>query len=156
MHSELHAGRTTNFRRTIGTLELLVAGLLQKAEESVEITTATELDEILFCNVKRCAQLGSLMSSQRSSIACALHPCNALSPHFISLCLADGVRYSLRGCHPDVHSLMQVPVSPLLLLMFSLAADEILINSTTLLHARQRQSWNSFVAPYILPCAKMS
>lgn len=62
------AGRTTNYRRTIGTLELLVAGLLQKAEDSVEITTATELDEILFCNVKRCAQLGALMSSQRAAI----------------------------------------------------------------------------------------
>lgn len=62
------AGRTTNFRRTIGTLELLVAGLLRKAHGSVDITTAAELDEILFCNAKRCAQLGALMTVQREVI----------------------------------------------------------------------------------------
>lgn len=62
------AGRTTNFRRTIGTLEYAVAGLLQRTDVSVPVTTATELDEILFCNVRNCEYLGTLMNNQRKEL----------------------------------------------------------------------------------------
>ncbi len=69
MHITLHvvfaAGRTTNYRRTIGTLEYVVSGLYQSADAAVPVTTATELDEILFANTKNCERLGALMSAQR-------------------------------------------------------------------------------------------
>ena len=64
----LHAGRTTNYRRTVNTLGYLVAGLYESADAAIPVVTATELDEILFGNAKACEQLARLMSSQRRAL----------------------------------------------------------------------------------------
>ena len=55
-----------------------MAGLLQHTNVAVPATTATELDEILICNVRNCEYLGSLMAQQRRTItgsAFAASPC---------------------------------------------------------------------------------
>ena len=64
----LHAGRTTNYRRTVNTLGYLVAGLYESADAAIPVVTATELDEILFGNAKACEQLARMMSSQRRAL----------------------------------------------------------------------------------------
>ena len=64
----LHAGRTTNYRRTVATLGYLVAGLYESADAAIHVVTATELDEILFGNAKACEQLARLMTSQRRAL----------------------------------------------------------------------------------------
>lgn len=75
------AGRTTNYRRTIGTLEYVVSGLCQDqpADAAIPIVTAAEMDEILFGNTKACEQLAQLMSTQRRALkgVCLLAACTA-------------------------------------------------------------------------------
>ncbi len=64
-----------------------MAGLLQHTDVAVSATTATELDEILFSNVRNCEYLGSLMAQQRQTItggtafAASTCPLPSRSPH---------------------------------------------------------------------------
>lgn len=61
-------GRTTNFRRTVSTLEGVVTGLYPDAAE-VPTHTAGDLDEIMYANVDGCSRLGHLMAAQRQALA---------------------------------------------------------------------------------------
>ncbi|MCJ1423049.1 Lysophosphatidic acid phosphatase type 6 [Sticta canariensis] len=62
------AGRTTNFRRTVGTLQGMLTGLYPGSQAEVPITTASDEDEILYSNVKSCERLGVLFKARTAML----------------------------------------------------------------------------------------
>ena len=61
-------GRTTNFQRTIGTLQGVLTGLYPDARESIPVTTAADLDEVLFANVQGCMSLKLAMDAAKKKV----------------------------------------------------------------------------------------
>ena len=61
-------GRTTNFQRTIGTLQGVLTGLYPDTREAIPVTTAADLDEVLFANVQGCASLKLAMDAAKKKV----------------------------------------------------------------------------------------
>lgn len=59
------SGRTTNFARTIATLQGVLTGLYPQASEPIPISTASDMDEIMFANVLSCERLADVMKKAR-------------------------------------------------------------------------------------------
>ncbi|KAK9829707.1 hypothetical protein WJX72_007452 [[Myrmecia] bisecta] len=55
-------GRTTNFRRTISTIQGVLTGLYPGTAAAIPIGTAGDAEELLFPNSKSCDRLGQLMT----------------------------------------------------------------------------------------------
>jgi hypothetical protein len=62
------AGRSTNYRRTVSTLQGVLTGLYPSADAPIPVTTAADVDEILFANVEACGRLRRLLKSQREAL----------------------------------------------------------------------------------------
>lgn len=58
-------GRTTNFSRTIATLQGVLTGLYPQAAEPIPVATASDVDEIMFANVTSCERLADVMKQAR-------------------------------------------------------------------------------------------
>lgn len=58
-------GRTTNFSRTIATLQGVLTGLYPQASEPIPVATASDIDEIMFANVTSCERLADVMKQAR-------------------------------------------------------------------------------------------
>lgn len=58
-------GRTTNFSRTIATLQGVLTGLYPQASEPIPVATASDVDEIMFANVTSCERLADVMKQAR-------------------------------------------------------------------------------------------
>lgn len=61
-------GRTTNFQRTIGTLQGVLTGLYPDTLEAIPVTTAADLDEVLFANVQGCLSLKLAMNAAKKKV----------------------------------------------------------------------------------------
>ena len=61
-------GRTTNFQRTIGTLQGVLTGLYPDTREAIPVTTAADLDEVLFANVQGCMSLQLAMDAAKNKV----------------------------------------------------------------------------------------
>lgn len=61
-------GRTTNYARTIATLQGVLTGLFPRIKDPISIRTTEEMDEILFGNPEGCKKLKSLIK-QAASLA---------------------------------------------------------------------------------------
>ena len=61
-------GRTTNFQRTIGTLQGVLTGLYPDTLEAIPVTTAADLDEVLFANVQGCLSLKLAMDAAKKKV----------------------------------------------------------------------------------------
>lgn len=59
------SGRTTNFSRTISTLQGVLTGLYPDASKPIPVATASDLDEIMFANVLSCERLADVMKRAR-------------------------------------------------------------------------------------------
>jgi hypothetical protein len=60
--------RTTNFSRTISTLEGVLTGLYPKTEQAIPAFTASDMDEILFANVLGCERLADVMQEAKHQL----------------------------------------------------------------------------------------
>ena len=74
-------GRTTNFQRTIGTLQGVLTGLYPDMREAIPVTTAADLDEVLFANVQGCMSLKLAMDAAKEKVqgegsATGIVPCS--------------------------------------------------------------------------------
>ncbi|PSC67963.1 Lysophosphatidic acid phosphatase type 6 [Micractinium conductrix] len=54
-------GRTTNYSRTIATLQGVLSGLFPGTKQPIRVHTTEEIDEILYSNIKSCRKLEQLM-----------------------------------------------------------------------------------------------
>lgn len=61
-------GRSTNYRRTIATLQGVITGLYPSAQQPVPIQTAEDVDEVLFGRTDSCERLRSLMKTQARAL----------------------------------------------------------------------------------------
>ncbi|KAK9915420.1 hypothetical protein WJX75_008934 [Coccomyxa subellipsoidea] len=61
-------GRTTNYRRTIATLQGVMTGMYPDAQQVIAIQTAPDVDEILFGRTDSCERLRNLMKAQARSL----------------------------------------------------------------------------------------
>jgi len=59
------SGRTTNFSRTIATLQGVLTGLYPEAAQPIPVATASDIDEIMFANVLSCERLADVMKRAR-------------------------------------------------------------------------------------------
>ncbi|DBB06874.1 TPA: hypothetical protein ACH3X3_009533 [Trebouxia sp. C0006] len=59
------SGRTTNFSRTIATLQGVLTGLYPEAAQPIPVATASDMDEIMFANVLSCERLADVMKRAR-------------------------------------------------------------------------------------------
>lgn len=59
------SGRTTNFSRTIATLQGVLTGLYPDASKPIPVATASDMDEIMFANVLSCERLADVMKRAR-------------------------------------------------------------------------------------------
>ena len=59
------SGRTTNFSRTIATLQGVLTGLYPDASKPIPVATASDIDEIMFANVLSCERLADVMKRAR-------------------------------------------------------------------------------------------
>ena len=59
------SGRTTNFSRTIATLQGVLTGLYPDASQPIPVATASDMDEIMFANVLSCERLADVMKRAR-------------------------------------------------------------------------------------------
>lgn len=62
-------GRTTNYRRTIATLQGVLTGLYPEAQQHVvSVQTAPDVDEILFGRTDSCDRLRNMMKAQARAL----------------------------------------------------------------------------------------
>ena len=59
------SGRTTNFSRTIATLQGVLTGLYPEAAQPIPVATASDMDEIMFANILSCERLADVMKRAR-------------------------------------------------------------------------------------------
>ena len=59
------SGRTTNFSRTIATLQGVLTGLYPDTPQPIPVATASDIDEIMFANVLSCEKLADVMKRAR-------------------------------------------------------------------------------------------
>ncbi|DBA85742.1 hypothetical protein WJX77_001343 [Trebouxia sp. C0004] len=59
------SGRTTNFSRTIATLQGVLTGLYPQVAQPIPVATASDIDEIMFANVLSCERLADVMKRAR-------------------------------------------------------------------------------------------
>jgi hypothetical protein len=69
-------GRSTNYRRTIATLQGVLTGLYPSASEPVPVTVAEDADEVLFGNAEACRRLGSMLKVMQQRIRGKAHSCS--------------------------------------------------------------------------------
>ena len=94
MQEGIVVGRTTNYRRTIGTLQGVLTGLYPDTSETVPIATSEEMDEVLFGRSESCARLSGLIKAQ----ARALRGAAAFLPSILSSMM--GFWCAGGSCHP--------------------------------------------------------
>jgi hypothetical protein len=64
----LLVGRSTNYRRTIATLQGVITGLYPNTSESVPVQTAEDVDEVLFGRTDTCERLRELVKAQARAL----------------------------------------------------------------------------------------
>ncbi len=68
-------GRTTNYRRTIATLQGVLTGLYPDAQNAISVQTAPDADEVLFGRTDSCERLRNLMKAQARALKGAEPSC---------------------------------------------------------------------------------
>ena len=60
--------RSTNYQRTVATLQGILTGLYPSTQEAIPVETAQDVDEILFANAGSCERLRQLLSQARDRV----------------------------------------------------------------------------------------
>lgn len=91
-------GRTTNFSRTIATLQGVLTGLYPDASQPIPVATASDMDEIMFANVLSCERLADVMKRATYELRGdqAHQTCIAVFPSWTIVWLAWDYSYA---CH---------------------------------------------------------
>lgn len=89
------SARTTNYARTIATLQGVLTGLYPSLREPVTAVTTSDIDEIMYANVKACARLKSLITSLSKE-----HK-DSTAPLAVDVVEAQGVLRQVLGLNPE-------------------------------------------------------
>lgn len=60
--------RSTNYQRTVATLQGVLTGLFPHERDPIPVETAQDVDEILFANVGSCERLQQLLMRARQQV----------------------------------------------------------------------------------------
>lgn len=60
--------RSTNYQRTVATLQGVLTGLFPNEQNPIPVETAQDVDEILFANVGSCERLQQLLMRARLQV----------------------------------------------------------------------------------------
>lgn len=93
------SGRTTNFSRTIATLQGVLTGLYPDTPQPIPVATASDIDEIMFANVLSCEKLADVMKRARYKLRGTDMFMNCvLLPSTITACTRRASRTSGPAC----------------------------------------------------------